>query len=943
MASPSLPALGLAAPILTPSKTTTAAAARGHHGPPSRISVHNSSARLNSSRARRHVATGINAADDDDDDDDGDGDNAYISDSHPSTPGRYGPTLTQYAEAQRDQNEDAEAYDEAAARIRRRTESTPPTPPSPARPAQPRQAQAQAQAPAVTGNASDSSLSDCSLLSDMTLPDMDPSEDWEGGLREAGIDMCDVSGGSGDEENVAPHGYQDGRADGSESHHMGSAKRRRLGLADPLQARGGTSGQGSARAGKGSSSKRNGEKDYRQPTSTSRVTTVPKTYRRSQRRRRDGSAGADVSNSDMDISTDGQSGDSSSGIEVASTRKPAAPSARFREAKGKGRETASTSASPLESRPSASGRKPAEKRRAKVLAVGAVGADMRSDSEGCEEPGKAKKPYGRSAARMPSSGKTGPRRIGSNEDMPSVRTVDTTRERRRSSRKGKERASEEVDGSDGAAADQPVHSHRTRTSTARPVEVPFQALSTATSSPALTALEIIAQLRAKNMASRGVQADVSMDQSSRASPDGHGALAAAASAGADGDDDSDDDLADPSLLIKRAAIRPAAATMPVAAASAAAAAAAAQTGPSAPKPPINTKNLPKDKSKFALDKLYKSREAEGGRGWFGIEQAGQQAAAAAGGSSDEEGDRSAAPDSGHGESGADVSRHSSGAGTSAGAGGKEAMERLSAALQKDQRSLEAVQILSEETEEMRLRNKKEEGREERKFWLPEEDLKIEVSPVAFPARGAQADTYSACGCGRAQPYVPYEPAGRTGLDLAVCQGIIGRLLATANEMAPRDADSHIATVSADGIANPHDFPIHLCSSFLSSPQAIRSTVPMTYALYNLVAHPCTAPQLAESALRMLTCLLEKLPTGGDADTDIELYYISDSLLKMGAKPDHIPVALLEDGDVHGAMQGVESGASRGQAAQGKQPYTAQDRRAATMRLLRVLKVLVATG
>ena len=150
-------------------------------------------------------------------------------------------------------------------------------------------------------------------------------------------------------------------------------------------------------------------------------------------------------------------------------------------------------------------------------------------------------------------------------------------------------------------------------------------------------------------------------------------------------------------------------------------------------------------------------------------------------------------------------------------------------------------------------------------------------------------------------------------------------------------------VFADGIASPHDFPIQLCSSFLSSPQAVRSTVPMTYALYNLVAHPCAARQLAESALQMLTCLLEKLPTGGDADTDIELYYISDSLLKMGAKPDHIPEALLEDGDVQGAMQGVESCASTGQPAQGKQPYTAQDRRAATLRLLRVLKVLVATG
>jgi hypothetical protein len=157
------------------------------------------------------------------------------------------------------------------------------------------------------------------------------------------------------------------------------------------------------------------------------------------------------------------------------------------------------------------------------------------------------------------------------------------------------------------------------------------------------------------------------------------------------------------------------------------------------------------------------------------------------------------------------------------------------------------------------------------------------------------------------------------------------------------ADGLDGIASTDGLADPHGFPIQLCSSFLSSPQTNRSTVPMTYALYNLVAHPCTAPQLSESALRMLTCLLEKLPAGGEADTDLELYYISDSLLKMGAMPDHIPETLLEDGDVHGAMQGVENGGSAEQDSLGRQSFTAEGRRAATLRLLQVLKILVATG
>jgi hypothetical protein len=82
---------------------------------------------------------------------------------------------------------------------------------------------------------------------------------------------------------------------------------------------------------------------------------------------------------------------------------------------------------------------------------------------------------------------------------------------------------------------------------------------------------------------------------------------------------------------------------------------------------------------------------------------------------------------------------------------------------------------------MRLMKKKEEDRETRKFWRSDENLKIEVSQVAYLQQASML--MIVCDSGRAQPYVPYDPTGRTGLDLAICQGILGTLLETCERLA----------------------------------------------------------------------------------------------------------------------------------------------------------------
>lgn len=105
----------------------------------------------------------------------------------------------------------------------------------------------------------------------------------------------------------------------------------------------------------------------------------------------------------------------------------------------------------------------------------------------------------------------------------------------------------------------------------------------------------------------------------------------------------------------------------------------------------------------------------------------------------------------------------------------------------------------------------------------------------------------------------------------------------------------------------------------------------------MIAHPCTDSRLANRVLPLLRTLLIKLPSGGALDTDVDLSAIIDSLAAMGAKKDSFTEeqrssAAIEDTPQETALD-----------APGKVAYTAEQRQAATLRIMHVLRVLVITG
>lgn len=110
-------------------------------------------------------------------------------------------------------------------------------------------------------------------------------------------------------------------------------------------------------------------------------------------------------------------------------------------------------------------------------------------------------------------------------------------------------------------------------------------------------------------------------------------------------------------------------------------------------------------------------------------------------------------------------------------------------------------------------------------------------------------------------------------------------------------------------------------------------MPLTYALYQLVAHPNAQASIGNRALKTLLDLLslDRGPEGND--TDIELCTIAESLFKMGAKRAIIPQDLQEASD----LELLHSAASPD-----KTSFTAAGRVAATRRLLEVIQVLVRT-
>lgn len=159
---------------------------------------------------------------------------------------------------------------------------------------------------------------------------------------------------------------------------------------------------------------------------------------------------------------------------------------------------------------------------------------------------------------------------------------------------------------------------------------PFVPLSTAaTEGKALSAMQIIAQMRARNKPigeqateeepakkDEKPQDDEDLDMQLNADLD----LRKVAAAIQD-DDSDDDDLVDAKTLLRKArnAPRPAdSGPDPVASTSA-----AVHAGESKPKSQVR---LPMDKSTLSLNKLFKSRQAEEARGWYGIDEASREEA-----------------------------------------------------------------------------------------------------------------------------------------------------------------------------------------------------------------------------------------------------------------------------------------------------------------------------
>jgi hypothetical protein len=113
-----------------------------------------------------------------------------------------------------------------------------------------------------------------------------------------------------------------------------------------------------------------------------------------------------------------------------------------------------------------------------------------------------------------------------------------------------------------------------------------------------------------------------------------------------------------------------------------------------------------------------------------------------------------------------------------------------------------------------------------------------------------------------------------------------------------------------------------------------AALPLSYALFQLVAHPNTPSSLANGVLGMLVRVLDAIPVGGAHDTDLEMHMVAESLYRMGAKRAIIPSDMQEAADLDSV---------RSTSTAGKATFTNQARTLATSRLLRVVNVLARTG
>jgi hypothetical protein len=184
-----------------------------------------------------------------------------------------------------------------------------------------------------------------------------------------------------------------------------------------------------------------------------------------------------------------------------------------------------------------------------------------------------------------------------------------------------------------------------------------------------------------------------------------------------------------------------------------------------------------------------------------------------------------------------------------------------------------------------------------------------------------------------QAYKPYETAGSKGFDYALRKAVIGESEESAKRYVRVSDPSYVRT---DGLADPTAFPVELVSPYITSTRALMSSVSAKYTLYQLVAHPCTDMRLANRVLPILQTLMRKLPADAPLDTDVDLGCIAASLAAMGAKTDSF------QGDLKDAAAVEDNLDVTTVDEDPKVTFSVEQRRAATLRMLSVLRVLVET-
>lgn len=132
------------------------------------------------------------------------------------------------------------------------------------------------------------------------------------------------------------------------------------------------------------------------------------------------------------------------------------------------------------------------------------------------------------------------------------------------------------------------------------------------------------------------------------------------------------------------------------------------------------------------------------------------------------------------------------------------------------------------------------------------------------------------------------------------------------------------------------FPVELISSSLTSTTVLLSAVPVAYSLYGLVAHPCTDARLANCVMPGLQTLLQKIPSGGALDVDIDLSSIVESLNAMGAKKDSFTDEMKSSAAIETTPEAMAVDPTN------KLTFTQDQRKVATIRIMLILRTLIET-